>query len=90
MKRTLLCLTLLVAVTTIHAQSPSALSSISIIADKSEVPSNADVYIKITMTNTSNQDENCTSVYKDGVNKSYQYYVAHASMPINEEGRLAV
>ncbi|MDT8068522.1 MAG: hypothetical protein ROO76_10205 [Terriglobia bacterium] len=52
--------------------------SLSISAEKSEVTNNGDVYIQITMTNTSNHDENCTSVYNNGVNKSYQYHVYSA------------
>jgi hypothetical protein len=62
--------------------------TITISTEKSDISAGSEVWIRIKMTNTSNHDVDCSSVYVNGVDRRYNYEITDAtgaSMKKNNE-----
>jgi hypothetical protein len=70
------------------AQGHPAPFSLSLSADRTEVTAADEVVIKVRMTNTSDHDLNCSSMYAGGVDNAYQYLVKDAEgKPVGKRNR---
>jgi hypothetical protein len=58
-----------------YSQTTQQPFTISISADKQEVKSGGDVYLHVTMTNTSDHDIECTRNWSNALDRNYRYDV---------------